>query len=128
VEPVNRCFGHRVEDHSQNQKEDACLVIAGVGKEHHEEKSAGRAHDDQGEDEQDDPQEDVRGPELADRFLLHPLILIRAEEAFAGPVLQELLGALRFFARRTVDLHVCLPKRRAIETSAMSIAMPVTTK
>ena len=88
----------------------------------------GGAHDDQGEEEQDQPQENVGGAQFRDRFLLQTLVLLLGEEALADPVRQEFAGAQSLFAGCAVESHAGLPKRRAIWTSATSIATAVTTK
>ena len=101
---------------------------AGCERKNHEEQRDGGAHDDQGKEEQDKPQENVGAAELTDGFLFHALVLRFGEETFAGPVLQQIAGAQSFFAGCAVGSHTSLPKRRAIWTSMTSMATPVTTK
>ena len=74
----------------------------------------GGGHNDQGEEEQDQPQKDVGGAQVTNRFLLQSLVLRLCEDALARPVLQECAGAQRLFARFAVEPHPALPKRRAI--------------
>ena len=70
----------------------------GCGRKTTKNSAGGGAHDDQGEEEQDQPQENVGGAQLGDRFLFQTLVLLLGEEALAGPVLQEFAGAQSLFA------------------------------
>ncbi len=90
--------------------------------------AASGAYADQGEEEQDQPQKNVGGAQLRDRFLLQTLVLLLSDEALAGPVRQEFAGAQSLFARCSVESHAGLPKRRAICTSATTMATAVMTK
>ena len=104
------------------------VCTSGLREKSHEEQRDGGAHDDQGKEEQDKPQENVGAAEIADGFLFHALVLRFGEKTFAGPVLQQIAGAQSFFAGCAVGSHASLPNRRAIRTSMTSMAMPVKTK
>ena len=68
------------------------VCVAGSREKNHEEQRNRGAHDDQGKEEQDDPQENVGAAEIADGFLFHALVLRFGEKTFAGPVLQQTRG------------------------------------
>ena len=124
----NGDFGRRVADRSEDQKENATGLCRWPRKKNHEEQCDGGAHADQGEEEQDQPQKNVGGAQFRDRFLLQTLVLRLSEEALADPVRQEFTCAQSLFAGCAVESHAGLPKRRAIWTSATSIATAVKTK
>ena len=124
----NGDFGSRVADDSEDQEEKAGGLLRWPRKKNHEEQCGSGTHADQREKEQDQPQENVGGAEIRDGFLFQKLVLCLGEEALAGPILQEFAGAQSLFAGGAVDSHAGLPKRRPIQTSATSIATPLTTK
>ena len=124
----NGDFGGRVAGRSEDEEDHTGGLPRGVREKNREEKPGGGAHNDQGEEEQDQPQENVGSAQFGKRFLLQKLVLRLGEEAFASPVCQKFAGAQSFFAGCAVDPHACLPKRRPIWTSTTSIAIPVTTK
>src|SRR6266852_1933870 len=128
IEPGSRNggFGSRVADGSEDQKNNTGGLLRWP--QNHVEQAGGCTHNDQGEDEQDQPQENVGGAQIRDGFLFQKLVLRLGEEALADPVRQEFAGAQSLFAGRTVESHAGLPKRRPIWTSTTSIATPLTTK
>ena len=86
--------------------------IAGAREKNPEEQRHGGADHDQGEEEQDDPQENVGAAEIADGLLFHALVLRFSEKAFAGPVFQQVAGEESFFARMRCRLS-CFPPEAA---------------
>src|SRR5579862_5985474 len=130
IEPSlrNSDFGSRVAHAREDQKNNAGSFLRRVRKKNHGEQPGRGAHDNQREEKQDEPQENIGGSQLRNRFLFEKLVLLFSEVALAGPVLQQLVGTQSFFAGCTVDPHACLAKRRPIRTSITSIAIPVTTK
>src|SRR5579863_2367158 len=65
----NGDFGGRVADGSENQEENADGLLRRPRKKNRKEQPGGGAYADQGEEEQDQPQENVGGAEIRDRFL-----------------------------------------------------------
>ena len=106
----NGDFGGRVGDGSEDQQENAGGLLRWPRRKNHEEQRRGGAHNDQGKEEQDEPQENVGGAELTDGFLFQTLVLLLGEEALAGPVLQQFAGAQSLFAGCTVESHACPPE------------------
>src|SRR5271165_2061203 len=97
-------------------------------KKKHVEQANRGAHNKQSEKEQNDTQKNVGAAQVRDGLPIEGLLLRCLEKAFAGPVLQQIAGAQSFFGGCAVGSHASFPKRRAIRTSMMSMATPVTRK
>src|ERR1700722_3904950 len=78
----NGAFGGRVADHSEDKEENAGGLLRGMREKNNEEEPGRSPHNDQGEEEQDQPQVNVGGTEVRNRFLFQKLVLRLGQEAF----------------------------------------------
>ena len=118
-------------------------TVADYGEEHHKyadvrrpcalekcevEKPHRGGNDEQGKKERGEPEKDIRAAKVANGFLPHLLVLGRGDVAFAGPVLDQIVGAAGLFVGCAVGSQASLPNRRARKTNRTRTAMPVTRK